>query len=344
MARSGSTAYSILKEISLKDIKLDIENPRYYEDRLEFGIKKWTDKSLEEHILSGRSKEQGISDILPSIKASGVKNPIWVQEHGKEKYVVLEGTRRLIVLRELIRKKISPPKGVKYHKVDAHIFSKNTDPKIIDSQKLILQAGQKKWGAFNEASHIHKLINKYSYSKEEVAKMWKTNVGNIEKELDSFKYFIEYSEFVKKNKLAVSDPRKYTYFQRAGAAVRDRFFGTKQEREKFYKMISPDKNGITKIPRVSLKGGLFDFAKFVPDEKILRAFMKSPRMTVDAALLEFRGGNIEDSLPWTKKLRDVANGLNRLSKEDEKKIKKDKTVYNMIKKIYFATEPLVSPQ
>lgn len=171
--------------------------------------------------------------------------------------------------------------------------------------------------------------------------MWKTNVSTIEKELDNFKYFREFSEFVKKNKLAVSDPRKYTYFQRADVAVRNRFFGTKAEREKFYRLITPDKKGITKIPKVSLKGGLFDFAKFVENEKILRKFMKNPRMTVDEALLEFKGGNIQDALPWTKKLKDVANGLNRLSKDDEKKIKKDKTVYNMIKKIYFATEPLV---
>lgn len=143
MARSGSTALSVLKEIPIKDISLDTENPRYFEDKLEYGIKKWTDKLLEDHILSDRSKEQGISDILPGIKASGIKNPIWVQETKNGKYTVLEGNRRLIVLRELIRQKISPPKGVKYDKVNAHVFPKNTDPKIIESQKLIIQSGQK---------------------------------------------------------------------------------------------------------------------------------------------------------------------------------------------------------
>ncbi len=341
MARSGSIALSVLKEIPIKEISLDIDNPRYFEDKLEFNIKKWTDKVLEQHILTGKSKEQGLSDILQPIKAEGVRNPIWVYENKNGKYVVLEGNRRLIVLRELVRQKISPPKGVKYDQVTAHVFPKNTDPKIIESQKLVIQSGQKKWGAFNEASHIYNLIHKFSYSPEEVATMWKTNVANIEKELDNFKYFKEFSEYIKKNPYAVSDPRKYTYFQRAGVAVKNRFFGTKAERLKYYKLISPDKKGITKIPKVSLKGGLFDFAKFVENDKILRKFMKSPRMTVDDALLEFKGDSIKDALPWTKKLKEVSNGLNRLTKEDEKKIKNDKTIYNMIKKIYLATEPLV---
>jgi len=341
MARSGSTALSVLKEIPIKEISLDIDNPRYFEDKLEFNIKKWTDKILEQHILTGKSKEQGIADILPSIKAVGIRIPIWVYENKNGKYVVLEGNRRLIVLRELIRQKISPPKGVKYDRVIAHVFPKNTDPRIVESQKLLIQTGQKKWGAFNEASQIYNLIHKFSYSPEEVAVMWKTNVANIVKEVESFKYFKEYSEFIKKNPYAVSDPRKYTYFQRAGVAVKNRFFGTKAERMKYYKMISPDKNGITKIPKVSLKGGLFDFAKFVENEKILRKFMKSPRMTVDDALLEFKGDSIKDALPWTKKLKDVSSGLNRLTKEEERKIRKDKTIYNLIKKIYLATELLV---
>ena len=69
--------------------------------------------------------------------------------------------------------------------------------------------------------------------------------------------------------------------------------------------------------------------------------MAQHRMTADEALLEHKGGNILDEFPWTRKLRDIAGGMNKLSKEDVVKIKKDKTIFNYIKKIYLTSKGLV---
>jgi len=253
---------------------------------------------------------------------------------------MVEGSRRLVVLRKLDGEK--PPKGVSYDVVNAHVYPKDTDPKVIDVQKVILQTGKKKWGAFNEAKAIHDLIHKDRYGLDEVAKIWKKSRGSIEKELENFKHYRELSEFIKTNKLAIQNPRYYSFFQKASIDARTRFFGTKKEREQFFKMILPNKYGPPKIPNVALKGGLIkSFNKFCNNEVILQKFMKQPRMTADEALLEYKGGNVQDEFPWTKKLRDIATGMNKLGKDDVVKIKKDKTIFNHIKKIYLSSKLLV---
>ena len=336
MAKKGSNELTILKKIPVANIKLDLENPRYYEARIESGVPKWTDKALEEYILS----VDDVSDIIGSIKSEGVKDPVWVHEIKKDHYVMVEGSRRLVVLRKLKDEK--PPEGISYEMVNAHVFLKDTDPKIIDVQKVILQTGKKKWGAFNEAKAIHDLIHKDHYTLDEVSKIWKKSRGSIEKEMENFKYFKELSKYIKTNNLAIQNPRYYSYFQKASIHVRNRFFGTKETREQFYKLILPNKIGKTKIASVALKGGLIKaFNKFSPNEIILRKFMNTPNMTADEALLEFKGGNIGDEFPWTKKLKEIATGINKLSKEDIKKIQKDKMIFNYIKKIHLSTKEFV---
>lgn len=336
MAKTGSTEFTVLKKIPVAKIKLDLENPRYYEAQMESGISKWTDKTLEEYILD----QDDIADIIGSIKSEGVKDPVWVHEIKKDQYVMVEGSRRLVVLRKF--KKEKPPKGVSYVEVSAHVYPQKTDQKIIDVQKVILQTGKKKWGAFNEAKAIFDLIHKHRYSLDEVSKIWKKSRGSIEKEMENYKYYRELSKYIKTNKLAIQNPRYYSYFQKSSLAVRDRFFGTKKTREQFYKLILPNKQGKVKIESVALKGGLIKaFNKFCKNEVILQKFMNTPRMTADEALLEFKGGNIGDEFPWTKKLKYIATGINKLTKNDISKIKKDQTVFNHIKKIHLSTKEFV---
>lgn len=336
MGIKGSTALTILKDIQIANIKLDLENPRYYEAQMELGLTKWSEKKLEEYIIS----EDDVADIIGSIRILGVTDPVWVQEVKKDEYVMVEGSRRLVVLRKLNGTK--PPKGISYIMVKAHVYPIDTDPKIIDVQKLILQTGKKKWGAFNEAKAIYDLIYKDRYSIDEIAKYWKKSRGSIEKELENFKIFQELTKYIKTNNLDIQNPRYYSYFQKASIDVRNRFFGMKRTREQFYRLILPNKQGHVKIKTVALKGGLIKaFNKFCQNEVILKKFMNTPRMSADEALLEFKGGSIQDEFPWTRKLKEVASGINRLSKEDVKKIKKDKTAFNYIKKIFISSKEFV---
>ena len=334
MGSSGTKSLTTFKQINVKDITLDIENPRYAEAQMDQNIKKWTDSKLEDFIV-----DDDISDILPSIKASGIKDPVWVLEKGKGKYVMVEGSRRLAAVRQLAKEK--PPRGVSYTTIPAHVYPKNTDKKTIHAQKIILQTGKKKWGAFNESKALHDLIHEDNYSIQEAAKMWKKSVSSVEKELENFQYYKEFSKWVKKNKLSIS-PRHYSYFQKASLDVREKMFISKPQREKFYKLITPNKKGVTRIPNVSLKGGLIKtFNKFSTNENVLQSFIKNPNTTTEEALLKFQGGDIKHEFPWTKKLKEISNGLKNLSSEDLKKIKKDKAIYNMIAKISESTSKIV---
>lgn len=328
------------KTLQIDEIQLDLQNPRYHEKLIQTGKTKWSDKMLQDII-----EEEDISDILPSIKASGVREPIWVYEIGKSKYEVLEGSRRLVVLRGLVRDRIPPPKKVAYDQVRAHVYPKNTDPRVIDAQRVILQTGKKKWGPFNEAAAIFKLVHEDRYSPEEVAKMMRTSIGSIQKELENYGYYNEFTKFIKSEKIkGIEDPRKYLYFQRASAFVRDRFFNTKPEREKFFKLITPNKDGETRIRSVALKGGLYDFNKFAQNENILQKFLRSPRMTVDDALEEYQGVSIQDSMPWTKKLKDVAKGINNVDDDDVKKLKAEPSILQQIKRVYLGAKAIVESE
>ena len=332
MSFVGTTDFK-QKEILVKDIKLDLENPRFNDRLIDRGLNKWTDKDLQDVI-----EEDGVQDILDSIREDGVRDPIWVVK--KRKYDVIEGSRRLVVLRGLINSKQKPPKGVKYHKVDANVFPASISKKEIDVQRVILQTGKKPWGSFNYASAIFLLVRNDHYEEEEVATMMGKSVTFVKKELQNYKYYNELTKFQKKKKLP-PDPRKYTYFQKVGPVVREKFFGTLPQRENFYQLITPDKNGITRIPSVSLKGGLVHFNKFAQNENILKKFMKNKLMTVDDAEEMWTGQSLKSSLPWIKKLRDVAKGLSQLDPDDIKKIKKDSNLLTLVKRVYAGTKQIL---
>lgn len=336
MAQSGGEYTR--KTIPIKSISLDLENPRYVEEGLEKGIHKWTEKKLEEHILTETSK-QDVDDILPSIISDGVTDPIWVQETKPGKYTLVEGNRRIIVLRELVRKKQKPPnRHVRYDQVIANVYPRTVNQAYIEGQKLRLQTGKKKWGPFNMASQIYKLVKKQRYSPEEAAKWAGMSIAKVEEEIENYQYFKELQAFSKTSKygkFAKGMPGKYTYFQKASNVVRDRFFGNKIQRQKFYKLILPDpKTGKAKIPNVSLKDGLIkNFNKFANDERILKKFLSKPTFNSEQALLEYEGGDLKKQYPWVKKLKEVSNGLAAISRSDKTKIKKDQTILKQIKQI-----------
>ncbi len=336
MAKSGSTSLTYLKQIPVKQIKLDLENPRYYEALVASGDSKWTEKKLEDHILA----EDDIADIFGSIKLKGVIDPVWIYEIKSGSYVMVEGSRRLVSLRKLSTER--PPKGVSYTEILAHVYPKTTDQKIMNVQKVILQTGKKKWGAFNEAKAIHDLIRQDMYSIDEVSKNLQRSRGTIEKELENFKYYHELTKYIKTKKLGIQNPRYYSYFQKASAYNRDRFLATKKGREQFFNLILPIK-GEAKIKSVALKGGLIKaFNKFSVNENILKKFMKNQTYSADEALLDFKGGSLYDEYQWLKRLKDVSAGMAKLSKDEVKKIKKDTTLTNHIVKIHLASKDFIN--
>jgi len=334
MSQLKSLEY-LQKKISIKNIALDLENPRYNDKLIERGYKKWTDKELQEVI-----EEEDVAELTDSIRELGVKDPVWVIGKGRNSFTMIEGSRRLVVLRGLLRQKAKAPRGISYEIVKANVLPSNISQKEIDAQRVILQTGKKKWEPFNVASAIYNLVKNDHYTIEEVATMMQESVSFCKKELASYQLYIQFKKFMKKKKIQ-EDPRKYTYFQRAGTSVVDKFFGTQAGKEKFFGLITPNEDGITRIPTVALQGGLMNFNTIAQNENILKKFLKDKRVTVLDALDDYKGLNIQSSLPWIKKLKDVAKGLNQLGTEDMRRIKKDSTVFTQIKRIYAGSKAIV---
>lgn len=306
---------TVLKEIPLDAIILDKENPRLRFSQIEKGLKKWHEQEIEEAIRESLQ----FNKLLDSIRQYGVKDPIWLHHIGDSKYEVVEGNMRVLALRLLSKSKTAPPSGITYGKVQAHIIPEKTDKVAIEIQKAILQTGKNPWGAFNEAAHIFGLHAKHKMGISEIANMLGKSMSYIRNEIDNFQFYLEFIEFQRKRKQPV-DPRKYSFFKDAPPMVRVKFFKTTESRKKYFGLILPNTQGITRIPSVALKGGLRTFAKFIEDDRTLTKFLSNERITVDDAFFEYTEKNVLSKQPWVKKLPTVINGMRKLTNSERKKL------------------------
>ena len=319
---------SVLKSISINSILLDHENPRLAFSKIEQGIKKWSQETLSEQIISSLT----FHNLLTSIKENGIMDPIWVHDLGNKEYLVIEGNMRVTALKYLLKNKIQSASGIDNTIVQAHVISKNTSKLDIQIQKAVLQTGKTPWGPFNEASHIYELFWKQKLSVSAIANMLGKSFSYIDNEIDNFKFYKEFIEFTKKKNLPL-DPTKYSFFKEAPANVRQKLLNTKIQREKFFKLITPNFAGITRLPNVSLKGGLRTFSKFIVDDKYLDLFLKNERLTIDEVYSKFLERNSLSTKSWLTKIPSITNGLKKLTKKEKEKIIADRNLNMSIKQL-----------
>ena len=306
---------SILKEISVESISLDKDNPRLRFSKIEKDVKKWKENELEDAI----KESQAFDRLKESIKEYGVIDPIWVHELGNGEFEVVEGNMRVTVLRELIEENTHGLNGVNYQRVMAHIIPKETNKTQIEIQKAVLQTGKNPWGAFNEAAHIFDLFSTHKLQISEIAGMLGKSISYVRNEIENFQFYKEFIDFQRKKKLS-PDPKKYSFFKDAQPIIRQKFFQNQSTRAEYFQLITPNKHGITRLPSVSLKGGLRTFSKFAEDDKILQQFLKNDRMTVDDAYFEFMEKNSLVKQPWVKKLPSITSGMKKLSKSERQNL------------------------
>jgi len=309
-------------------IILDDENPRLAFTKIEKEIKKWTSESMSEEI----KESYAFNNLLHSIQEYGVMDPIWVHDLGDTKYKVVEGNMRVTVLKYLIANNATPPPDIDYKFVKSHIIEKNTPKNDIDAQKAVLQTGKNPWGAFNEASHIYDLFFKHGSGFKEIAQMLGKSESRINNTIDDFQTYKKFIEFLRKNDLPI-DPNKYSFFADASASVKQKFFLSPKSLQEFFKLITPNENGITRIPSVSNRGGLKTFSKFVNDDQTLNYFTKNLTVTVDDALLYYQEKSISKKKTWMKKIPPIVRGMQKLSQKDRQEILEGYTAKADLKKL-----------
>jgi len=319
---------AVLKKIPVDSIILDNENPRLIFAKIEKGVKDWSEKELSEEIKETLS----YNNLLDSIEQHGVIDPIWIHDLGNKKFRVIEGNMRVTALKELIKNKTDSPQGITYSVVQAHVIAKDTSKIDLEVQKAVLQTGKTPWGAFNEAAHIYELFWTHNIGIDEIANMLGKSNSYVSSEIDNFKFYKQFIDFTRIKKLPI-DPKKYSFFKEASQNIRNKFFKSKASREQYFQLITPNKDGITRIPSVSLKGGLRVFSKFVSDEKTLEYFLKNPSVTIEDAYLYFLEKNSLVKIPWIRKISSVSKGLANLSYSDRKKLEQEAEVMRNLKQL-----------
>jgi len=181
---------STKKNIKLKNFYLDPNNYRFadHKDYKEIQkedpdyITKVIDPKIQQrtqNFIEGKNRE-GVKDLLKSFKANGFLEVdiIQVEKLESDKYLVLEGNRRVTALR-LLEEEFD--KGNDIGKFDEKLF--DNIPAIVHNSESIAThqiimglkhiSGNKKWPAINQAKLIHDYLEPFwgdedgGYSKEE---------------------------------------------------------------------------------------------------------------------------------------------------------------------------------
>ena len=178
------SAEAEIKEIKTGDLVLDKDNPRFFHLRHRAG-KELTQQAIEKEIADN---DEDIPLLTRSIQKSGVKDPIWVVRGTDNKYVVVEGNRRTVVLKRLLAAETKPPEGVRFDKVLAHVIPSDTSPVELLLQKARLQGGKKPWGAFNDAAVTYQLIEPpHLMAREDIAVDLKIPIAKVRERIENYK-------------------------------------------------------------------------------------------------------------------------------------------------------------
>ena len=294
---------SIQKKIHIDQIIVDTKNPRYNDKLDGTGKSEWKINDILAIM------EDDLTDIYESIKIHGVLDPIWVIPKDSRTYSVIEGSRRVTALLKLHKTQTRDSK--KYAYVLANVVDQSTKPNEINGLKILLQTGKKKWGPYNVAYVINTLFDS-GLNYKEIAKLMAKSKYFIEREYRSFALYNEYVAYLKQSNNIVN-PRKYTYFQRAGENINKKFFSTRIGRKKFFKLITPQGTEKARISSVAMKGGLYHFNRIAGDDQILNKFMNNIEFTVDDAMKLFYAKYITEKYGWAKKCIQISKDIESIA-------------------------------
>jgi hypothetical protein len=319
------------KEIKVKDLLLDPENPRFLALKQLHGMVDLTQKQLLEEI----EKDDEIPTLLKSIRKSGVKDPIWVRETNDGHYLVFEGNRRTYILNKLIEEEVKPPTEVKYDTVLANVIPKNTSDTEMLLQRVRLQAGKKTWGPFSETAVTWSLRHDHNLEEEDIAAELQISLREVRERLENFRLFTEYVNTTKN-----ADPHKFAFFAQAPKRVKDWVLESSDNRSTYFQLITPI-NGKQKIRSVATKGGLRDFQHILDDADALNALVKED-YTVEEALDLAKESDVRKSMPFIKRLGNMAINLQALNRAQIEQIRKDRHVKTDLKKLRKACDDIIA--
>jgi ParB-like nuclease family protein len=320
------------KSIAVKDLILDVDNPRFRHLRELRGQKKIT----EEQIMDEIRQDDAYITLTRAIRQAGVTDPIWVKRNSGSKYVVVEGNRRTTILRDLLTEGVKPPDGIRYDFVTANVFAPGTTETELLLQRVRLQTGKARWDTFNTAMIIWELRNKSKLEVEDIAVETQNSETKVKETLVNVKLLTEYAKVT-----GDTDTHQYSYFQEAPKRVREWILANDKNKQTYFNLISPMK-GHQRIRSVATKGGLREFALVLDKPDVLEKFLRDKEMTVEEAVDLVHEKDILIELPFIKKLGMLARQLGGLTDEQVERLQKEKKIVMNLKKLRNVCGSLVS--
>ncbi|MDM2736154.1 ParB N-terminal domain-containing protein [Citrobacter sp. Ct235] len=198
--------------ISIEDLELDVENPRFGEDS------SVTDTQID--VLNNIVKNYGVTDVISSIAVNGYfsAEPMVVRKNNNQKYTVMEGNRRLAAC--LILKNDDRARDqVNLHQQYIDKYISHGQPKIdpipaivfegddgVDKKSLISYLGvrhivsTKDWDSYAKAAWIARTIKEGDMSVSDISTMIGDRNSTIKRLLSGYNFIKQMESTGKYNK------------------------------------------------------------------------------------------------------------------------------------------------
>ncbi len=317
-----------LEKLKVDSLSYDLRNPRFK------GI--WSSAVSQTSVEKLVQSVHGIDELEESIAKIGVVEPLYaVQDDGK--YRVIEGNQRLFVLRQLMKKKVSPPSGVSWDTISTFVIPKETSELEIMRIQAVLQQTKKDWPPEGEAAHYYEMVKGEEGDSEEermrrVAETVKVSLGYIRKRIEAWKEWRSYVKDMDLPPEAAKD--KFSYFFEMKKKTKAWFRSSPDNKRTYYEFITPTKTADQKIRSVKKEDSLDDFEKVVDKPNILGNLKDEPDYTLADAVADAETEDPKLALRGLRLARTLADSLSRASKEQVKLIKEDSKIYPHLVRLY----------
>jgi hypothetical protein len=318
-------------EIDVEDLVLDLDNPRF--NHLKLKLKGKLDEKALEHEIE---RDSSFPALVKAIRLSGVKDPIWVSQQSDGKYLVLEGNRRTVALRQLIGQRAKSPKpDVSFTRVLANVVPSQTDKTELLLQKARLQSGKEDWEAVDDATVAYLLARESLMAIEDISAELQIPQTQVREQLANYELFKEYVA-----KTGDDNPRRFGYFSDRPKRILEWMDESDSNKDEYFGWINP-KAGKQKIRSIATSGGLRDLAKVMDDPEAFEEFRKNPAATVEDALEIAKQNDIYKDMPFVKRLAPLAASLFALNEVQIQKIKAEANIKVSLRSLQRACQQIL---
>lgn len=316
--------------VSLADLLLDPNNYRFLDEKPPTIVleKRFQDESVQDAALKRLLADSHFQPLKDSILANGfLKSEPLVIKHHNDKYVVLDGNRRVATVKYIIQEYLNGSGSDK-----DFIDSLNVLPAIVatldddehQSAYRVLMgvrhlSGIKRWGGYAEARLINDLADQSPGQLDLVAGRIGLEVTEINRRRRAYKateQFRTHGEFGKSFK-----PDMYALFHEAVAipALRDRYkwdnvemrFSDQEAASDFFSLLVPQKEDDRVIdPKLKTFSDVRKFGKQIAPSDDLVAKLVQPDNTLDGIIANLERDREEKE--WSKKVEKLLLQLNRV--------------------------------